>query len=58
MTSVISVEKVVHVEVKYTFTLGENKTPCKKQCKLDSSGKHCVACLRTIEEIKSAGKRV
>ena len=58
MIFVTLVVKVVHVGVKYTFTLGENKTPCKKQCKLDSSGKHCVACLRTIEEIKDAGKRV
>jgi len=46
------------MEVKYTFTLGVNKTPCKKQCKLDSSKKYCVACLRTIEEIKRAGNRV
>lgn len=40
-----------------TFQNGVNKTPCNKQCKLDGKKEHCVACLRTIEEIKDAGNR-
>jgi len=58
MMCVLLQVREVHAVPKYTFVLGENKTPCTKQCKLDSTKSYCVSCLRSIREIIEKGKQI
>ena len=35
----------------------EEAVACKNLCKLDATGRFCIACGRTIEQIIQAGKK-
>ncbi|QLG87163.1 DUF1289 domain-containing protein [Chitinibacter bivalviorum] len=32
------------------------ESPCIKLCQLDDTGKHCIGCLRTLDELRRWGK--